>query len=62
VGLGALGGMRANGSGDAYNKAFDIENKMYESRVQAGELIPDQHKRSRPMKSGESEDPLTEEN
>jgi succinate dehydrogenase / fumarate reductase, cytochrome b subunit len=62
IGLGALGGLRAEGSGDEYNKAVEIENKMYEGRVQSGELIPDQHKRSRrPMTSGENDDSSNEE-
>ena len=51
IGLGALGGMRAVGSGDAYNKAVEIENHMYEGRVKSGELQPDEEKRTRPMKS-----------
>ncbi|HEY4232371.1 MAG TPA: succinate dehydrogenase cytochrome b558 subunit [Lacipirellulaceae bacterium] len=62
IGLGGLGGMRAQGSGDAYNKAIEIENKMYEGRVQSGELIPDQHKRSRrPMTSTDGDDSVNEE-
>jgi succinate dehydrogenase cytochrome b subunit len=62
VGLGALGGMRAVGSGDAYNKAVELENRMYEGRVQAGELMPDEHKRSHGHSAGESMDSMLEEN
>jgi succinate dehydrogenase / fumarate reductase cytochrome b subunit len=46
VGMGALGGMRAVGSGAALDKARDIENRMYEHRVDAGELAPNEHKRA----------------
>jgi succinate dehydrogenase / fumarate reductase, cytochrome b subunit len=61
IGLGALGGMRAVGSGDAYNKAVEIENQMYEGRVKSGELEPDEEKRTRPMKSDDSLDTMLEE-
>lgn len=46
VGLGALGGMRAVGSGDALDDARAIENRMYQHRVETGELVPDEHKRA----------------
>jgi succinate dehydrogenase / fumarate reductase cytochrome b subunit len=65
VGFGALGGMRAAGSGDAYKKAVEVENRMYESRVQSGELEPDPHKRSHRQltdQSDQSMDSLLEEN
>jgi succinate dehydrogenase / fumarate reductase cytochrome b subunit len=47
VGLGALGGMRAVGSGDTLQQARDIENRMYQQRVESGELAPDDHKRAK---------------
>ncbi|MCI0492842.1 MAG: succinate dehydrogenase cytochrome b558 subunit [Planctomycetes bacterium] len=47
AGLGALGGMRAAGSDKQFDKSRDIENRMYESRVNSGELIPDEHKRAK---------------
>ena len=53
VGLGALDGMRDVGSGEALEKARDLEDRMYEHRVEAGELTPDPHKRAMP------EEPIT---
>ena len=47
VSMSALGGMRTAGSGEEYKKAVEIENKMYEAKVQSGEVLPDEHKRSR---------------
>jgi succinate dehydrogenase cytochrome b subunit len=65
VGLSALGGMRAAGSGDEYKKAVDVENRMYESRVQSGEIEPNEHKRSHRRSTDQSDqslDSLIEEN
>ena len=46
VGLGALGGMRAVGSGEALDEARQVEERMYQHRINAGELAPDEHKRA----------------
>jgi succinate dehydrogenase cytochrome b subunit len=62
VAMGALGGMRAVGSGDAYNKAVEVENRMYEGRVQAGDVLPDEHKRSRGHSNAAGADDTSEEN
>jgi succinate dehydrogenase / fumarate reductase cytochrome b subunit len=62
VALGALGGMRAVGSGDAYNNAVEVENRMYEGRVQTGELVPDEHKRSHGRSNTGGSDEMLEEN
>jgi succinate dehydrogenase / fumarate reductase, cytochrome b subunit len=65
VSMGALGGMRAEGNGEEYKKASEIENRMYEAKVQSGEVLPDDHKRARrPMKeeSEQGMDSMTEEN
>lgn len=45
VGLGALGGMRSVGRGQALENARDVENRMYQHRVEAGELLPNEEKR-----------------
>jgi succinate dehydrogenase / fumarate reductase cytochrome b subunit len=46
VGLGALWGMRSIGAGEPLERARQIENKMYEHRVETGELAPSEHKRA----------------
>ena len=46
VGLSALGGMRAVGSGEALDEARQVEDRMYEHRIEAGEVTPDEHKRA----------------
>ncbi len=46
VGLSALGGMRAAGSGKALDEARQVENRMYEHRIEAGDVTPDRHKRT----------------
>jgi succinate dehydrogenase / fumarate reductase, cytochrome b subunit len=55
VGLGALGGMRSAGNGEGYKKAVEIENRMYESRVQSGEIEPNEHKRSHRQSTDQSD-------
>jgi succinate dehydrogenase / fumarate reductase cytochrome b subunit len=65
VSMSALGGMRTAGSGEEYKKAVEIENKMYEAKTQSGDVLPDEHKRSRKPMREESEqgmDSMTEEN
>jgi succinate dehydrogenase / fumarate reductase, cytochrome b subunit len=46
VGLSALGGMRAVGSVEAVEQARQIEGRMYQHRVEAGDVTPDPHKRA----------------
>jgi succinate dehydrogenase / fumarate reductase cytochrome b subunit len=46
VSMSALYGMWKTGRGEELQRAIDVENRMYESRVQTGELEPDEHKRS----------------
>jgi succinate dehydrogenase cytochrome b subunit len=46
VGLSALGGMRAAGHGEALRQAREIENHMYDARVELGEITPSEHKRA----------------
>lgn len=46
VGLGALWGLRDVGHGPALEESIAIENKMYEHKVEAGEIQPNEHKRS----------------
>jgi succinate dehydrogenase / fumarate reductase cytochrome b subunit len=46
VGLGALGGMRAAGHGKDLEKARQVEDLMYEHRVETGEIAPNEHKRA----------------
>ena len=52
VSMVALVGMRNVGRPGAVDEAVQIENRMYESRVATGELVPNEEKRSRPMQSG----------
>jgi succinate dehydrogenase / fumarate reductase, cytochrome b subunit len=46
IGLGAVSGMREVGQGENLEQAREIENRMYEHRVEAGELTPNEHKRA----------------
>jgi len=46
AGMGALFGMRASGSGEGLVNAEAVENQMYESKVESGELKPNEHKRA----------------
>jgi succinate dehydrogenase / fumarate reductase cytochrome b subunit len=46
VGLGAIWGMRAVGQGEALKAAKEIEDRMYQHRIETGELVPSEHKRS----------------
>jgi len=45
VGLSALAGMYNVGKGEAYQAAIEAENRMYEARVEAGSVQPNEHKR-----------------
>jgi succinate dehydrogenase / fumarate reductase cytochrome b subunit len=46
VTVGALYGMRESGREPGLDRAIEIENKMYESRIETGEIEPNEHKRS----------------
>ena len=46
VSMGGLFGMRAVGSGEALEQAIQTEDRMYNSKVESGELKPNEHKRS----------------
>lgn len=46
VSMSALYGMWNSGRGEALDRAVDVENRMYESRVETGEIEPNEHKRS----------------
>jgi succinate dehydrogenase / fumarate reductase cytochrome b subunit len=46
VGLSALGGMRAAGQGEGLQQAREIEDRLYENRVELGEIAPNDHKRA----------------
>ncbi|MGL4511510.1 MAG: succinate dehydrogenase cytochrome b558 subunit [Lacipirellulaceae bacterium] len=45
VGFSGLGGMMAVGSGEAFDAARMAEDRMYEARVAAGSVTPNEHKR-----------------
>lgn len=45
VGVSALFGMRAEGSGENLIEARQVEDKMYEHKLESGELEPNEHKR-----------------
>ena len=53
VGVGALFGMRAEGSGEKLIEARQTEDKMYESKIESGELEPNEHKRAQAEPSKE---------
>ena len=46
VTLGALYGMYESGRGPGLEKAVEVENRMYESRIESGEIEPNDHKRA----------------
>jgi succinate dehydrogenase / fumarate reductase cytochrome b subunit len=46
VGVGALFGMRQYGSGEKLIEARQAEDKMYEAKLESGELEPNEHKRA----------------
>jgi len=47
VSMGALFGMRASGDGTALEEAIAAEDQMYNSKIESGELQPNEHKRSK---------------
>ena len=46
VTIGALFGMYQSGHGTGLEKAVEVENRMYESRIESGEIEPNDHKRA----------------
>ena len=48
VGLSAIGGARQVGSPEQVDKVREVENRMYDARVQAGSVTPNEHKRAEP--------------
>jgi succinate dehydrogenase / fumarate reductase cytochrome b subunit len=46
VGVGALFGMRQYGTGEKLTEALQAEDKMYEAKLESGELEPNEHKRA----------------
>ncbi len=62
TGLGALVGMRKYGAEEEYAQAVATEDRMYEAAVEAGTIVPNEHKRthrdgdtSRPVAQGETD-------
>ncbi len=55
VGLSALGGMIAVGSGEGFENARQVEDKMFESKVQQGLVAPDSHKKAHDEAPGEGD-------
>jgi succinate dehydrogenase / fumarate reductase cytochrome b subunit len=53
VGVGALFGMRQYGTGEKLIEAESVENQMYEAKVDAGELEPNEHKRTEAKEASE---------
>ena len=45
VGVGSLFGMREQGSGEKLIEAREVEDKIYEHKLESGELEPNEHKR-----------------
>ncbi len=54
VGMGALFGIRASGSGEKLEQAIQAEDQMYESKVASGEIKANEHKRSHEDEAAES--------
>lgn len=48
VGMGSLYGMWQVGRNEALQQAIEIEDRMYQHRIDSGELQPSDHKRSQP--------------
>lgn len=46
VSMGALFGMREVGADEALEAAIKVEDQMYETKIESGELKPNEHKRS----------------
>lgn len=46
VSMGALFGMREVGADEAREAAIKVEDRMYEAKIESGELKPNKHKRS----------------
>jgi succinate dehydrogenase / fumarate reductase cytochrome b subunit len=55
VGLSALGGMIAVGSGEGFENARQVEDRMFESKVEQGLVAPDSHKKAHEEPASEDE-------
>ncbi len=55
VSLGALFGMRNVGQGEGLQEALQVEDQLYQHKVESGELVPNEHKRTQPAESNEEE-------
>jgi succinate dehydrogenase / fumarate reductase cytochrome b subunit len=55
VGLSALGGMIAIGSGEGFENARQVEDRMFESKVEQGLVAPDSHKKAHDEPASEDE-------
>lgn len=60
VGLSALGGMVAVGSGEGFEHARQIEDKMFESKVEQGLVAADSHKKAHEEPAEETADDESE--
>ncbi|MCG8434184.1 MAG: succinate dehydrogenase [Gammaproteobacteria bacterium] len=58
VGLSSLWGMRKVGQGEALEQAISIEERLYQHKVEIGELQPNDHKRSGQKSHVEDKDNL----
>jgi succinate dehydrogenase / fumarate reductase cytochrome b subunit len=61
VTAGALFGMRQAGRPPELEQALEVEDKMYESRIETGEIEPNEHKRSAVEESESATETAAEE-
>lgn len=61
VSMGALVGMRSAGSGEGLEQAIQAEDQMYHSKVESGELTPNEHKRSQPGDASDDDHTVTDQ-
>lgn len=54
VTISALYGMRESGREPGLDRAIEIEDKMYQSRIETGEIEPNEHKRTAPAPKSET--------
>lgn len=56
IGMSALGGMVAVGSGEGFEQARQIEDKMFEARVEQGLVTADSHKKAHEPADGDADE------
>lgn len=56
VSMGALFGMRQYGEGEKWAEAREVEDNMYQHKVEAGEIRPNEHKRALEAEQQSSEE------